>query len=75
MAMPPLLSAPEDIHRVSAAMLTIGYGCAVIVPVISGFAWDLTGVGALAFLPIAACALMLLGLATTIRFDRRDSGG
>jgi CP family cyanate transporter-like MFS transporter len=75
MAMPPLLSAPEDIHRVSAAMLTIGYGCAVIVPVISGFAWDLTGIGALAFLPIAACALMLLGLATTIRFDRRDSGG
>jgi MFS transporter, CP family, cyanate transporter len=75
MAMPPLLSAPEDIHRVSAAMLTIGYGCAVIVPVISGFAWDLTGIGALAFLPIAACALMLLGLATTIRFEPRDSSG
>jgi CP family cyanate transporter-like MFS transporter len=75
LALPPLLSAPEDIHRVSAAMLTIGYACAVIVPVVSGFAWDLTGIGALAFMPIAACALMLLGLATTIRFDRRDSGG
>jgi CP family cyanate transporter-like MFS transporter len=73
LALPPLLSPPGDVHRVSAAMLTIGYGCAVIVPVISGLAWDLTGLGALAFLPIAACALMLLGLAATIRFERRDS--
>ena len=75
LALPPLLSAPEDVHRVSAAMLTIGYACAVIVPVISGLAWDLTGVGAAAFLPISACALVMLGLAATTRFERRDSGG
>jgi CP family cyanate transporter-like MFS transporter len=75
LALPPLLSAPEDIHRVSAAMLTIGYGCAVIVPVISGLAWDLTGAGVLVFLPIGACALMHLTLGATVRFDRRDSAG
>lgn len=73
LALPPLLSAPADIHRVSAAMLTIGYGCAVLVPVLSGLAWDLTGVGALVFLPIGACTLMLLGLGATIRFAPRDS--
>jgi CP family cyanate transporter-like MFS transporter len=75
LALPPLLSAPEDIHRVSAAMLTIGYACAVIVPVLSGLAWDLTGVGALVFLPIGACTLMLLGLGATVRFTPRDSVG
>jgi MFS transporter, CP family, cyanate transporter len=73
LALPPLLSAPGDVHRVSAAMLTIGYACAVIVPVVSGLAWDLTGTGALAFLPIGACALALLVLAPTIKFERRDS--
>jgi CP family cyanate transporter-like MFS transporter len=69
LALPPLLSAPNDIHRVSAAMLTIGYSCAVIVPIVSGLAWDLTGIGALAFAPIGACALVLVGLAPTIRFE------
>jgi MFS transporter, CP family, cyanate transporter len=75
LALPPLLSAPSDVHRVSAAMLTIGYACAVIVPVVSGLAWDLTGAGALAFVPIGACALVLLALAPTIQFQRRDSAG
>ena len=42
LALPPLLSRPDDVHRVTAAMFTISYSCAVIVPVISGLAWDLT---------------------------------
>jgi CP family cyanate transporter-like MFS transporter len=75
LALPPLLSAPEDVHRVSAAMLTLAYGCAVIVPILSGLAWDLTGKGAFAFLPLGACALAVLALAPTIRFEPRDSGG
>ena len=36
LALPPLLSPPDDVHRVTAAMFTISYSCAVIVPVISG---------------------------------------
>src|SRR5471032_2316302 len=43
LALPPLLSAPDDVHRVTAAIFTISYSCAVIVPVISGLAWDLSG--------------------------------
>ncbi len=75
LALPPLLSAPGDVHRLSAAMFTIGYACAVIVPVISGLAWDLTERAALAFAPIGACALVLMALAPTIRFEHRDSIG
>ncbi|MGH6789593.1 MAG: CynX/NimT family MFS transporter [Pseudolabrys sp.] len=66
LALPPLLSAPDDVHRVTAAMFTISYSCAVIVPVISGFLWDVSGIARLAFLPIAICGLGLAILAPAI---------
>jgi MFS transporter, CP family, cyanate transporter len=66
LALPPLLSAPDDVHRVTAAMFTISYSCAVIVPVISGMAWDLTGIASTAFLPIALCGILLVILAPAI---------
>lgn len=75
LALPPLISPAGDVHRVAAAMLTIAYACAVIVPILSGLAWDATGRGALAFLPIGACAVLVLILAPTIRFEPRDSAG
>ena len=54
LALPPLLAPPEDVHRVSAAMFTISYSCAVITPIFSGLAWDLTGVAQSAFVPLGA---------------------
>jgi CP family cyanate transporter-like MFS transporter len=66
LALPPLLSPPDDVHRVTAAMFTISYSCAVIVPVISGLAWDLTGIASMAFLPIALCGILLVILAPAI---------
>ncbi|MBI2713625.1 MAG: MFS transporter [Rhizobiales bacterium] len=70
LALPPLLSQPDDVHRVTAAMFTISYSCAVIVPVISGMAWDLSGVAGLAFVPIAACGILLVILAPAINHVR-----
>jgi CP family cyanate transporter-like MFS transporter len=66
LALPPLLSAPDDVHRVTAAMFTISYSCAVIVPVISGLVWDLSGIASTAFLPIALCGILLVILAPAI---------
>jgi CP family cyanate transporter-like MFS transporter len=66
LALPPLLSAPDDVHRVTAAMFTISYSCAVIVPVISGLAWDLSGIASFAFAPIAICGIILVVLAPAI---------
>jgi CP family cyanate transporter-like MFS transporter len=71
LALPPLLSPPDDVHRVTAAMFTISYSCAVIVPVISGILWDLSGVAALAFLPIALCGILLVILAPAINHVRQ----
>jgi CP family cyanate transporter-like MFS transporter len=70
LALPPLLSPPDDVHRVTAAMFTISYSCAVIVPVISGMAWDITGVASLAFAPIAACGILLVILSPAINHVR-----
>jgi CP family cyanate transporter-like MFS transporter len=66
LALPPLLSPPDDVHRVTAAMFTISYSCAVIVPVISGMAWDLSGIASFAFAPIALCGIVLVILAPAI---------
>jgi len=51
-------------------MFTISYSCAVIAPVISGLAWDLTGLPVMAFVPIGLIALLLLGLAPGINVPR-----
>jgi CP family cyanate transporter-like MFS transporter len=70
LALPPLLAPPDDVHRVTAAMFTISYSCAVITPVISGLAWDLSGAPALAFAPIAFFAALLIVLAPAITHVR-----
>jgi MFS transporter, CP family, cyanate transporter len=73
LTLPPLLCTTEEIARVSAAMFTISYSSAMIVALLSGFAWDVTGVERFAFLPIALMALPLILLAPTIKFDRRSA--
>jgi len=71
LALPPLLSAPEDTARMSAAMFTVSYTGAVVISVLAGACWDLTGSAAFAFVPIAIAALPSLLLAPTIRFQRQ----
>ncbi len=72
LALPPLLAPPDDVHRVTAAMFTISYTWAVVVPVISGALWDASGIAAMAFLPIAACGIILAALSPAINHVRRD---
>jgi len=66
LALPPLIAPPDDVHRVTAGIFTISYSCAVIVPIISGHLWDLTGWTLAPFIPIGVCSLVLIGLAPTI---------
>ncbi len=64
LALPPLLSAPEDVHRLASAMFTISYPCAVLMSVLGGYLWDTTQISWIAFVPIgfAAAALTVLSL-------------
>jgi len=66
LALPPVLSAPGDVHRLAAGMFTISYSTAVVVPTLSGLLWDMTGLPATAFAPIAVCAVMIAALAPTL---------
>jgi CP family cyanate transporter-like MFS transporter len=68
LAVPPHLSAPDDVHRMAAAMFTISYPCAVAISVIGGLAWDASGIPLLAFVPIGICAFGLAALPLSIRF-------
>ncbi len=70
LALAPLLGDPDDVHRLSAAIFTISYPCAVLMSVIGGYAWDVTGLSWTAFMPIGFCAIVLAGLPFTIDFGR-----
>jgi cyanate permease len=64
LALPPLLSSPADLARVSAGMFTISYATAIIIPTISGALWDATGRPWTAFVPLCLCAVALTAFGT-----------
>jgi CP family cyanate transporter-like MFS transporter len=67
LTLPPLLCRAEDVARTSAGMFTISYGGAVAIAIVSGAAWDVSRIPALAFVPIAACAVGLAASAARMR--------
>jgi CP family cyanate transporter-like MFS transporter len=71
LALPPLLSAPEDVHRLASAMFTISYPCAVLMSVLAGSLWDATGILWIAFVPIGFCAAALSVLPLGIDLGRK----
>lgn len=74
LALPPLLSAPEDVHRLASAMFTISYPCAVLISILAGYAWDATSLPWIAFVPIGFCALVLTLLPLGIEFREPQPG-
>jgi CP family cyanate transporter-like MFS transporter len=75
LTLPPLLSTPQEVARVSAAMFTISYAMTVVVAIVCGAAWDFTGTARFAFLPIALAVLPSILLAPTLNFAREARMG
>jgi len=71
LALPPLLSRQEDVPRMAAGIFTISYSCAVVVPIVSGIAWDLTDMPAVAFVPTGLIAVLIIGLAPALGLGSR----
>jgi CP family cyanate transporter-like MFS transporter len=67
LALPPQLASHDDVHRVTAAIFTISYSCAVVTPVISGAVWDLTGIPQSVFVPFIIMNATLVLLSPSIR--------
>jgi MFS transporter, CP family, cyanate transporter len=73
LALPSILSAPDDVHRTTAGMFTISYSCAMALSVIVGWIWDITHRPVIAFIPIALCGLGIVALASTVQRLRRHA--
>ena len=69
LALPPLIAKAEDVPRLSAAMLAIGYLCAFVAPIVGGLAWDATGAARAAFAPLAVFGLAAMALAASLDFS------
>jgi CP family cyanate transporter-like MFS transporter len=72
LALPPLIARGEDVARLAAGMIAIGYLCAFVVPFLGGWAWDLTGWAPMAFVPLAAFAFASLAIAARLDFRERS---
>src|SRR5262245_60976309 len=70
LALPPVLSPPGDVHRISAGMFTVSFAFAVVVPIICGALWDLTGQPWAAFVPVGACSVALTALGVALSLHR-----
>jgi CP family cyanate transporter-like MFS transporter len=76
LALPSVLSAPDDVHRTSAGMFTISYSVAMIMSVVGGWLWDFTHSPIAGFVPVAICGFTVIVLASTVRqADRQPNAG
>ena len=66
LALPPMISRPGTVHRLSAGIFTIGYFCSFITPILGGIAWDATGIPETVMLPtvvtVGALVISVLGM-------------
>lgn len=71
LTLPALLVAPDDVPRMSAGVFTIGYGVAMLVSILGGIVWDVSGNPAFSFVPIVIAALPVILIALLTDFSRR----
>jgi CP family cyanate transporter-like MFS transporter len=72
LSLPPRLAPAGDVHRMSAAMFTIQYTVAFVVPLIAGALWDVSGLALLAFVPGVIGAGLMAWLAMALRIPSTD---
>jgi CP family cyanate transporter-like MFS transporter len=72
LTLPPRLAAAGDVHRMSAAVFTVQYAVAFVVPLIAGALWDATGLAVLAFAPGVAATVAMAWLVLPLRVPSDD---
>lgn len=71
LALPALMVKPDDVPRMSAGVFTIGYGAAMVMSILGGIAWDLSGKAVFAFLPVTLWLLPGVVLILMTNFSHR----
>lgn len=72
LSLPPNLSPPAEVHRLSAGMFAIGYGYSFAASLLGGAVWDLSRAAATAFLPVVLGGLTTLAAAGSLRGPKSD---
>lgn len=75
LTLPPLLSKPDEVQRLAGAAFTIGYAWAVVIPILGGFAWDVSTLPVTTFLPAAACGVLIAVVGARFRSHASDDSG
>jgi len=71
LSLPPRVAPPGGVARMSAAIFTLQYATAFVIPLIAGALWDATGKALLAFLPGIAAAVAMAWGAMSLRIPDR----
>jgi CP family cyanate transporter-like MFS transporter len=75
LALPPLMAAKDDEHRLSAGIFAIAYSCSFLGPFLGGAVWDATGIAGLAFAPVGVASALIMLLSLLLRLPRPGSAG
>src|SRR5207237_8008949 len=76
LSLPPRVAPAGDVARMSAAIFTLQYAIAFVIPLLAGALWDATGRASLAFAPgILAAATVTLGEGSARIPDRVQNDG
>ncbi|GAC1401002.1 MAG: MFS transporter [Chloroflexota bacterium] len=75
LALPPLLTREDDVHRLTAAMFTITYACSFAGSLTGGAIWDITGIPLAAFVPVGGAGLLLIVLVRRLHLPSASISG
>lgn len=71
LSLPPRVAPPGEVARMSAAIFTLQYATAFVIPLIAGALWDASGRALLAFVPGIAAAVAMAWGAMSLRIPER----
>ena len=75
LALPPLLTTPDNVHHLSAGTFTIGYLVSFLMAPLGGAIWDATGVPASVFGGGVLCTALVIGAALSLPTIRTARAG
>jgi len=71
LSLPPRVARAGEVASMSAAIFTIQYATALVVPLIAGALWDATGQAGFAFVPGVAAGVAMAWGAMSLRIPSR----
>ena len=75
LTLPPLLAPEREVAGYTGILLTLGYTSAFCGPLLGGSLWDLSGIPALAFVPVIVASFLQILLGTFLPQPAKEAVG